>query len=248
MNQQNKRKVALITGSARRIGKSIALKLHEQGFDLVIHCLNSVAEADLLVKQLNELRTNSAIRIKTDLHELVDCEALVKSTLDWHGRLDVLINNASTFFPLAFNNTTPEDFDKLFDVNVKAPYFLAQAATDALTKVNGCIINLADIHGVRPLKGYSAYSMTKAALISMTYALAKELAPSIRVNAISPGAVSWPEFDQHDTQKQQAVINKIPLGRIGSADDIAETAAYIISCEYLTGQVIAIDGGRSLNQ
>ena len=241
-------KVVLITGAARRIGRATAIKLHSLGYSVIIHCLTSTEAADELVDNLNRERPDSALSLRAELKNLEALKPLIDEAVAWKGRLDVLINNASSFYPLEFSNTTAEDFAGLFDTNVRAPFFLAQHASSVLKENNGVIINITDIHGERPLQGYSAYSMTKAALIAMTKSLAKELAPEVRVNGISPGAIMWPEFDESDLEKQKSVLEKVPLGRLGATEHIAETAAYILSCDYLSGQIIAIDGGRSTNQ
>lgn len=242
--------VALITGAARRIGAEIARSLHQHHYRIIIHCLHSVGDANRLAAELNQQRPDSAFVVSADLTSSAGCTQLINDSLSptslFAGRLDVLINNASAFFPTAVDDVTEEQWQKLFNTNLRAPFLLAQQSRSALQQQSGSIINITDIHGQKPLSGYCIYSMTKAGLISMTRSLAKELAPDIRVNAVSPGAILWPEADQGDLEKQRSVLAKIPLKRMGAANNIAQTVLFLLQNDYLTGQIISVDGGRSL--
>ena len=244
--QPNSSKVALITGAARRIGAEIATHLHAAGMNIVVHYHSSQAEAEALCAHLNKLRENSAIAIQANLLDMSELRTLVDHAADIWGRLDVLINNASRFYKTDIEKTSEADWYDLMDSNLKAPFFLAQAALAYLKQENGSIINIADIHGERPLRDYSVYCLSKAGLVMLTKVLAKELGPNIRVNAISPGAIAWPEGenDLSDTNKQQ-IISKTALQRHGAPSDIAKAVLYLVrDAEYVTGQVIVVDGGR----
>jgi len=246
-NQNTQNKVALITGGGRRIGAEIAATLHQNGFNLALHYRNSRAEAQALQKQLNANRADSVILIQADLHITQGLNTLVKSTLESLGRLDVVINNASSFYPTPIGKATEKNWDDLFGSNLKAPFFLAQAAAPALKKTKGCIVNIVDIHSERPLKEHPIYCMAKAGLVMMTKSLAKELGPEVRVNGVSPGAILWPENDM-DELTQQRIVSRNFLKRQGGASDIAQTVLFLVTnASYITGQIIAVDGGRSLN-
>jgi len=254
MNQENSKMnndpVVLITGSARRIGAETARLLHKNGYRIIIHCNRSIDDANLLADELNTLRTDSAIVISVELGTTDGCNFLMQQVLSkenaFCGRLDVLINNASAFYPIEVADVTDQQWKHLFSINLHSPFLLAQKAEEELKARNGCIINITDIHGDRPLKGYAVYSMTKAGLISMTKALAKEFAPKIRVNGVSPGAILWPESEMDDHEKQAKVLAKIPLGRMGAARNIAGSVLFLIQHSYVTGQIIKVDGGRSI--
>ncbi len=239
-------KVALLTGAARRLGAAMARRLHAGGASVAIHYRGSAGEAATLVGELNALRHGSAIALQADLLQLEQLSQLVKDTVARLGRLDILVNNASTFYPTPLAEVTGSQFDDLIGTNLRAPLFLAQAAAGQLRLHEGLILNLVDIHGVRPLKRHPAYSSAKAGLIMLTRSLARELAPHVRVNAIAPGPVLWPEGDLDETLKQK-ILSRTPLGRVGSAEDIAK-AAWFFAAEapFVTGQVLAVDGGRSL--
>ena len=242
--------VVLITGAARRIGAQIARTLQKNGFRIVIHCNNSVTEADALCSELNALRRGSARFVAADLATWQGCEELINQLTTsriFDGRLDVLVNNASTFYPTPIKDATEEHWQELMQINLMAPFVLSQKAFPTLKKHRGSIINITDIHGKKPLADYSIYSMSKAGLISMTDSLAKEFAPNVRVNAVSPGAILWPEHEADDIEKQQKVLSKIPLKRMGSAEHIASAVLFLLKNNYVTGQVIKVDGGRSLN-
>lgn len=237
--------VALVTGAARRIGAVIAETLHGAGYRVAIHCHRSRAEADALAGRLNASRRESAHVIEADLLRDDAAEKIVHATLDAFGRLDLLVNNASNFLPTAVGATTREQWNDLVGSNFAAPYFLCQAAAAALRERRGAIINLVDIHAERPLSGHAVYSASKAALHMLTRALAKELAPEIRVNGISPGAILWPEAEIGDEMKAE-IVARTPLLRTGTPQDIADTALFLARAPFITGQVVAVDGGRSL--
>lgn len=240
--------VALITGSARRIGAAIAQKLHGQSYNIALHYHHSAREANQLKDQLNLLRANSAVALEADLNQLTDITQLIQTATTHWQRLDVLINNASSFYPTPVASATAEQWDDLLNSNLKAPFFLAQAAMAELQKNQGCIINIADIHADRPLKNHSIYCAAKAGNVMLTKSLARELAPAVRVNGIAPGAILWPEQASKlsDTNKQD-ILSRIPLARQGSAEDIAQTVLFLVqAAPYITGQIIAVDGGRGL--
>lgn len=240
--------VALITGGARRIGAAIARELHQAGYNIVLHYRNSAEEADSLAHELNQLRPNSVRPLATELSELAALQQLAQHALNIWGRVDVLINNASAFYPTPLGNVTEAQWDDLMGSNLKAPFFLAQALTEELTENSGCIINIADIHAQRPLKEHPVYCAAKAGNIMLTQALARELAPHVRVNGIAPGAILWPEQENNLPEAdKQNILKKIPLDRQGSPDDIARTVLFLVQdAPYITGQIIAVDGGRSI--
>ncbi len=239
-------KVVLITGAAHRIGATTARFLHEAGFNIILHYLSSRSPAQALQKELNEQRENSVVIVQADLLANNALTALVKEAYNAWQRLDVLVNNASTFYRTPIGSANDQHWDDLFGTNVKAPFFLAQAAAPFLRKTHGCIINMVDIHARRPLKEYSIYSMAKAALETMTKALARELGPEIRVNGVAPGAILWP--DDLDEVTKQRIVSKTFLKRKGEPEDIAKAIRFIIEdAPYMTGQILSIDGGRSLS-
>lgn len=241
------RPVALVTGAARRIGAAIARRLHADGFDVALHFHASAAEATALAGELEMRRQGSTTLLQADLAEFDRLPELVAATVGRFGRLDALVNNASAFFPTRFGDTTPAQWDALFAANARAPFFLAQAAAPHLRATHGAIVNLADIHGERPLAGHALYGMSKAALLQMTRALALELAPDVRVNAVSPGAILWPDHGREDAVKQ-AVLARTPLARTGTPEEIAEAVRWLLcDASYSTGQVIRVDGGRTLD-
>ena len=244
------RPVALVTGSARRIGAAIARALHAAGFDLALHCHRSRAELDALAAGLEATRPGSTLVLQADLTQFDRLPELVAHTVGRFGRLDGLVNNASAFHPTPLGSVTPGQWDDLFGSNLRAPFFLAQAAAPHLAATGGAIVNLADIHGERPLQGYSVYSMSKAALVMMTRALALELAPSVRVNAIAPGAVLWPDAGDglgKDEAEKAAMLARTPLQRLGSPQEIAQAVVWLLrEATYTTGQVLRVDGGRML--
>ncbi len=242
--------VALITGAARRVGAAIARALHAAGMDVILHYRHSATEAHALCAELNALRANSAVMLAADLRQpAAALAAIMDNAVNFYGRLDVLVNNASAFYPTRLTDTFENletRWDDLMAANLKAPFFLATAAAPWLAKTQGCIINLCDIHGIKPLRNYSIYCISKAGIMMLTRTLAKELAPAVRVNGVAPGEVMWPEGESAlaDSQKQQ-VIARIPLGRIGSPENIAGVVQFLaLDAGYVTGQVWRVDGGR----
>lgn len=239
-------KVVLITGAAHRIGAITAKYLHQAGYNIILHYLSSRSPAQALQKELNEKRENSVVLVQADLLANNALTALAKEAYNAWQRLDVLINNASTFYRTPIGSANDQHWDDLFGTNVKAPFFLSQAAAPFLRKTHGCIINMVDIHARRPLKEYSIYSMAKAALETMTKALARELGPDIRVNGVAPGAILWP--DNLDEVTKQRIVSKTFLKRKGEPDDIAKAIRFLVEdAPYMTGQILSIDGGRSLS-
>lgn len=238
-------RVMLVTGSARRLGAACVRELHQRGWRALIHCHHSLHEAQALAAELNQQRAGSVAVLQADLADIAGLPALANAALQQWGRIDALVNNASSFYPTALATATPAQWQELFASNAQAPYFLIQALLPALQASHGCVVNMADIHGSRPLAGHSIYSMAKAALLMLTQALARELAPTVRVNAVAPGAILWPE--DADANKQAQILAGIPLQRPGTPEDIARTVAFLLEeAPYITGQVIAVDGGRSL--
>ena len=244
-------KVALITGAARRIGAAIARRLHADGYALALHYRSSQADMDGLLAELNGARAGSAIALQADLAAFDRLPELVAKTVGRFGRLDALVNNASAFYPTPLGTVTPAQWDDLFASNARAPLFLAQAAAPHLRAVHGGIVNLADIHGERPLAGHSAYCMAKAALLMLSKSLALELAPDVRVNAIAPGAILWPETAGGQpievSTEQAALLSRTPLQRMGTPEDVAAAVAWLLQdAGYVTGQTLHLDGGRHL--
>ncbi len=239
-------KVALVTGAAQRIGAQITRTLHAAGMKVVVHYRGSELAARTLAHELNQLRADSTALLQADLSDPASLAPLVVMAAAHWGRLDVLVNNASTFYPSAIGTVTLPQWHDLMDVNLKAPFFLTQAAAPFLTKSGGSIVNIADIHADRPLKGYPIYCMAKAGLVMMTRALARELGPAVRVNAVAPGAILWPEQGL-DPDMQAGILARTSLKRQGNPQDIANTVLFLIrDAEYITGQVLNVDGGRSL--
>ena len=240
------RSVALVTGSARRIGAEIARRLHAAGYDLALHYRGSADDAQTLATELEAARADSILLLQADLAEFDRLPELVAKTIGRFGRLDALVNNASGFHPTPFGATTPAQWDELFAINARAPFFLSQAAAPHLANANGAIVNIADIHAERPLRGHAVYAMSKAALLHMTRSLALELAPKVRVNAVSPGAILWPEGGK-DPDAQAALLARTPLGRTGTPQEIAEAVLWLLQdARYCTGQTLHVDGGRML--
>jgi pteridine reductase len=246
MSEKLDNKVALVSGAARRIGAAIARRLHGEGARVAIHYRGSATDAEALVGQLNELRPNSAAAFQLDLQYTDEMPGLVADVTDWGGRLDILVNNASTFYPTPPGDITEDQWDDLIGANLKAPLFLSQAAIPELRLTGGVIINIVDIHAQRPLRDHAVYGAAKAGLAMLTRALAKDLAPDIRVNGVSPGAILWPEDDMSDAVKK-TILEQIPLQRAGDPDDIAGCVLFLArDARYVTGQIIAVDGGRSM--
>ena len=246
-NLQNK--IVLITGGAKRVGASICRLLHANSANLMIHYRSSVNEARALQAELNLQRPNSVAIIQGDLLNLSVLPSLINETIKHFGKLDVLINNASSYYPTEIGDIQEEQWQDLMGSNLKAPLFLSQAAAVELRKQQGCIINITDMHVERPKKGYIVYSVAKAGLVTLTKSLAHELSPEVRVNAVAPGPVMWPEDNpQFDELYRQRVISQTLLKRIGEPNDIAKAVKFLIlDAPFITGQVIAVDGGRSLN-
>ncbi|MGD9597104.1 MAG: pteridine reductase [Steroidobacteraceae bacterium] len=239
-------KVALVTGGARRVGAEIARTLHAAGAQVAVHYRRSSAEAAALVAALNGERSQSAAGFAADLLAIAQLPQLVDSVLGTFGRLDVLVNNASTFYPTPVGAIDEAAWEDLLGTNLKAPLFLSQAAAPALRTARGLIVNLADIHGRRPLRRHTAYSIAKAGVVMMTRSLARELAPEVRVNAIAPGPVMWPVSGADDALKAE-IVARTALKRMGSPHDVALAARYFaVDAPFVTGQVLAVDGGRSL--
>lgn len=246
MNQTLQDNVVLITGGARRVGSAIVHALHGAGARIAIHYRSSVDEAAKLAASLETVRPGSSLLLQADLLDVAQLPGLVQRTLTHFGRLDVLINNASSFYPTPVGEITLAQWDDLMGTNLKAPLFLAQAAAPALRNSQGLVLNIADIHGLRPLKAHPVYSAAKAGLISLTHSLARELAPDVRVNAIAPGPVLFPEQGVSE-ERQNDIIARTLLGRRGSPEDIAQAALFFAAhAPYVTGQVLAVDGGRSV--
>ena len=242
-------KVVLITGGARRVGAAICRYLHAHGASLMVHYRSSAKEARALQAELNLKRTDSVALIQADLLNLSMLPNLVGDTVKRFGRLDVVINNASSFFPTAVGEINDKAWDDLIGTNLKAPLFLSQAAVGQLKKNHGCIVNIVDIHAERPMKNYVVYSTAKAGLVNLTRSLARELAPEVRVNGVAPGAIIWPEDEAwSDELSRQRIINSTLLKRVGEPEDIAKAVHFLIAdAPYITGQIIAVDGGRSIN-
>lgn len=239
-------RVALVTGSARRIGAAIARHLHAHGYRVAVHAHRSSEELQSLAFDLESERPGSVLALEADLRDVAALPDLVEQAVSHFGRLDALVNNASNFFPTPFGEVLPEQWDELFAVNARAPFFLAQAAAPHLRNQRGAIVNLTDLHASQPLRHHPAYSAAKAALEMTTRSLALELAPHVRVNAIAPGAILWPEQGKSEAAKQQ-LMERTPLARIGTAHEIASAVRWLLDdASYVTGQTLRLDGGRTL--
>ena len=242
-------KVALVTGAAKRLGKAIAEKLHSMKYNIVVHFEKSKTDALLLVDDFNRRRADSAIAIQANLADFAQLQQLTGQTIATWGRVDLLVNNASVFVP---DNKGPDMADQIyqdnFAINSQAPYRLARLLQNELTRSQGQIINMVDIYADRPLRGHGSYSMSKAANAMLVKSLALELAPSVRVNGIAPGAILWPEPDSEAVSEQHKdrILSKVPLQKLGELDSITRTVQFILECDYLHGQILKIDGGRSL--
>jgi pteridine reductase len=238
-------RIVLITGGGKRVGAAICRRLHGAGASLMLHYRASAGEARLLQSELNGVRPDSVALIQADLLDLHKLPAIVEQTVQTFGRLDALVNNASSFFPTPVGAITPEAWDDLIGTNLRAPLFLAQAAAPALKKAQGAIVNIADIHAERPLKNFVVYSIAKAGLIGLTRSLARELAPEVRVNAVAPGPILWPDDASFDELSRQRIISHTPLRREGEPDDIAKAVHFLLAdAGYVTGETINVDGGR----
>jgi pteridine reductase len=239
-------KTALVTGGGRRLGAAIARRLHAAGASVLIHYRDSDADATKLVDELNTVRQKSAAKVKAELLAPIAPRALVSAALDSFGGLDLLVNNASSFFPVGVGEIEASHWEELIGSNLRAPLFICQEAAPELAKRSGCIVNIIDIHAERPLKGYPVYSIAKGGLAALTRSLAVELAPKVRVNGVAPGAIAWPEDGQFEPAERERVVATTPLGRVGSPDDIAQAVHFLACATYVTGQVLAVDGGRSI--
>lgn len=243
MTKKANNPVALITGSSHRIGACIARHLHQQGYRIIIHYHSSAEAAQNLVDELNQQTAGSANSLKANLSEPNEITQLAKQAVRCFDQLDLLVNNASRFFATPMGDVTVAQWENLVNTNLRAPFFLAQALQHELSANHGCIINITDVYGHRPLEHHPVYSMTKAGLIMLTKSLSKEMGPDIRVNGVSPGAIIWPDRDLSDKRKSE-ILDRTSLQRIGGPDDIAETVAFLAKADYVTGQIIAVDGGR----
>lgn len=250
MTENRPDRVAIVTGAARRIGASIARALHGRGLNLVIHCRRSVGQARSLADEMNAIRRHSATVIEADLSARVAPAAITNCAMDTFGRVDVLVNNASAFYSTPIAESTQEDWERIMDSNLRAPYFLSKAASPILARHQGAIVNLVDIHGLVPLKHHAIYCQAKAGLIMQTRALARDLAPEVRVNAVAPGTILWPEGAAAPSADGQAkILARVPLGRQGTPADIAGAVTFLaLDAPYVTGQILAVDGGRMLNR
>ena len=240
-------KVVLITGGAKRVGAASARLLHAAGANLMIHYRSSATDARALQDELNLIRPDSVALIQADLHDTGGLPGLVHQTVATFGGLDVLLNNASSFYPTPVGDITEKDWIDLMGSNLKAPMFLSQAAAPELKKRHGCIINITDIHADRPMKSYVVYSVAKAGLVGLTKSMARELAPEVRVNGIAPGPIMWPESDSNfDEVSRQRIVSHTMLKRAGDPSDIALAVRFFaMDTHYVTGQILAVDGGRS---
>jgi len=244
--QSIENKVILVTGAARRIGAAIVTRLHASGARVAVHYRHSADAAKRLVDELNGQRTDSALAVQADLSLADELNAFVDSVVAWGGGLHGLVNNASGFYATPLGTIDNAQWDDLIGSNLKAPLFLSQAAAGHLQEGRGCIVNIVDIHATRPLKNHPVYGAAKAGLAMLTRSLAKDLAPDIRVNGVSPGAILWPEDGMTD-QIQKSILQQVPLQRAGEPDDIATCVLYLLrDAPYVTGQIIAVDGGRSI--
>jgi len=244
---KSSRKTALVTGSAARIGACIATSLHARGFEVLVHCNSNTEGADALAANLNTLRAGSTFVVSADLTSDSGLKKVIEACQERWNSLDLLVNNASRFYPTAVGETTGWQWDDLVNSNLRAPYFLSQGLLPSLKKAGGSIVNILDIHASKPMKNHAVYSIAKAGLQMMTLALARELAPDIRVNGVAPGAILWPE-SEGDQVTQQAILDRVALGRLGQPEDIASAVMYLaLDAPYVTGQVLAVDGGRTLN-
>lgn len=238
--------VAIVTGSARRIGREIVIALHAAGFNVVVHYRSSSQKAQELVNRLNQERSDSAILAQADFAFVAEAATVAQKARQHWGRIDVLVNNASAFYPTTVGATSELQWQSLMDSNLKAPYFLVQNLLADLCANQGVVINIADIHGQKPLKGYAVYSIAKAGLVMLTQALAKDLAPDVRVNAILPGVSCWAEGHTWSAAQQQKLIERMPLKRMADPADIARAVLFFIEAKTVTGQLLAVDSGRML--
>ena len=242
MSSENSEKTALVTGGSKQIGAAIVCGLHARGFKVAIHFRNSDREANQLARKLNGLRPESAYVFRANLLDTRAVLQLGAAVVERFSRLDVLVNNASVFSANQSGDASIRQFDELTGIHMKAPYFLTQAVAPFLSESKGCVINITDIYAIRPLPNYALYCATKYGLESLTRSMAMELAPDVRVNAVAPGAIIWPE---HDDSGKQEMIQRTPLNRIGDVNEIADMVVFL-ACDatFMTGQVLTVDGGR----
>lgn len=254
LNTANSGKTCFITGAGKRLGACTARKFHDEGFNVIIHYNSSASEADALAAKFNSLRKNSATALQANLVDKFAVQALGKAVLESFQRLDVLVNNASSFYPTPIGQSSHAHWDNLMDSNLRAAFFLTQQLAPELIKQNGAVVNMVDTHADNPLKDFPIYSITKAGVKAMTKSFAKELAPQVRVNGVSPGAILWPPSleDSTDTAVlagREKMLGKIPMRTLGDAHNIADTVFFLANdaC-YVTGQTVRVDGGRYLSQ
>jgi pteridine reductase len=242
-------KTVLVTGGAKRVGAAIVRRLHAAGANIVIHYRSSINEALALCLELNASRKDSAQCVQADLVAVAELKPMVEEAIRCFGRLDALINNASSFYATPLDAIDESQWLDLVGTNLKAPMYLAQAAAEELRRRNGCIVNIADIHAERPMQGHLLYNVAKSGLVALTKSLAQEMAPQIRVNAVAPGVIVWPEGEAwQDAEQRKHIVAHTLLKREGEPDDIAKAVRFLIAdAPYITGQVIAVDGGRSIN-
>lgn len=242
-------RAVLVTGGAKRVGAAICRRLHAAGANVAVHYRSSVQQAQGLCDELNELRPDSAAVFQADLLDLAALPQLVRAVVGRFGRLDALVNNASSFYATPLAGIDERQWQDLLGTNLKAPLFLAQAAANELRRRHGAIVNIADIHAERPMQGHLLYSVAKAGLVALTKGLAQEMAPQVRVNAVAPGVIVWPEGSEwDDEERRRKIVAHTLLKREGEPDDIARTVQFLLNgSPYITGQVIAVDGGRSVN-
>lgn len=237
--------VVLITGAARRIGAVTAELFHNAGYTVIIHYNRSAADADRLCETFNQQRADSCLLVQADLNEMAGIDKIIQ-LVTTIGRLDVLINNASSFYPTPLKQCNNEQWDDLINSNLKGPFFLTRGLSAQLIEARGSVINISDMHARQALKDHPIYTIAKAGNIAMTKSLALELAPHVRVNSVAPGAILWPEHEEDDIGKQDSVLSNVPMGRLGNEMDIAGTAFFLaVDASYVTGQTIAVDGGNS---
>lgn len=245
MQEHHQAPVILITGAARRIGAVIAQLFHTKGYRVIIHYNRSASAADKLCRELNDRRSDSCLLVQCDLNEMIGLDKIT-DLISSVGRLDVLVNNASSFYPTPINDCDENQWNDLINSNLKGPFFLSQKLAGLLSKHRGAIVNISDMHARQALQNHPIYSIAKAGNIAMTKTLAKELGPDVRINSVAPGAILWPEHESDDTVKQDSVLSKVPLGRLGTENDIAQTVYFLaVEATYMTGQTIAVDGGSS---
>jgi len=239
------KKVVLITGAAKRIGAVIARLFHSADYSVLLHYNSSASSANKLCRELNQLREDSCLLVQADLSQATGIEKITHLIGDL-GRIDVLVNNASSFYPTPIDDCNQQQWDDLIGSNLKGPFFLTKALCPLLKKYSGSVVNISDMHARQALQQYPIYSIAKGGNIAMTKAMALELAPDIRVNSVAPGAILWPEKEQSETEKHQAILDNIPMGKLGTEMDIAQTVWFLaVEATYVTGQTIAVDGGRS---